>query len=120
MLIDSGSPTSVSYMSNTLPIPHDKVDIAACTAIAGEMLGMKLIYMDAGSGARYPVSSSMIYQVKKNINVPLIVGGGIRTAEKANELCNAGADIIVIGNAIEKDPNIISEIASTVHAFEAN
>ncbi|MBK8363049.1 MAG: geranylgeranylglyceryl/heptaprenylglyceryl phosphate synthase [Bacteroidetes bacterium] len=120
MLIDSGSPTSVSYMSNTFPIPHDKNDIAACTAIAGEMLGMKLIYMDAGSGARFPVAPTMIKDVKKNIDIPLIAGGGIRTAEKAAELCNAGADIIVIGNAIEKDPMIISEIAVTIHALQDN
>jgi phosphoglycerol geranylgeranyltransferase len=114
MLIDSGSPTSVSYMSYTLPIPHDKNDIAACTAMAGEMLGMKAIYMDAGSGARFPVSASMISEVRKNIEIPLIVGGGIRSAEKAAELCNAGADMIVIGNATEKDPNIIMEIASAL------
>lgn len=120
MLIDSGTPTSVSYMSNTFPIPHDKNDIAACTAMAGEMLGMKLIYMDAGSGAKYPVSTSMIRDVKKHLNVPVIVGGGIRSGEKAVELCNAGADVIVIGNAIEKDPAILLEIAAAIHDFQAS
>ncbi len=120
MLIDSGAPTSVSYMSNTFPIPHDKNDIAACTAMAGEMLGMKMIYMDAGSGARFPIAATMIADVKKNIAIPLIAGGGIRTVEKAAELCNAGADVIVIGNAIEKDPSIILEIAVTIHALQDN
>ena len=120
MLIDSGTPTSVSYMSNTLPIPHDKNDIAACTAMAGEMLGMKMIYMDAGSGGRFPIAASMIMDVKKNIDIPLIIGGGIRTSEKAAELCNAGADIIVIGNATEKNPEIIADIASAIHSLQAN
>lgn len=120
MLIDSGTPTSVSYMSNTFPIPHDKNDIAACTAIAGEMLGMKMIYMDAGSGARVSISPSMISEVKRNIDIPLIAGGGIRSAEKASELCRAGADVIVIGNAIEKNPEIISEIAVSIHSLQTN
>lgn len=120
MLIDSGTPTSVSYMSNTFPIPHDKNDIAVCTALAGEMLGMKMIFMDAGSGARFPISAKMIQEVRKNITVPLIAGGGISTSEKASELCNAGADIIVIGNAIEKNPEFIFEIAATIHAFQAS
>ena len=119
MLIDSGSPTSVSYMSGTVPIPHDKDDIASCTAMAGEMLGLKLIYMDAGSGARFPVGSSMISTVKKNISIPLIVGGGIRTPEKAFEICSAGADMIVVGNALEKDPGLISELSSVVHSLHA-
>lgn len=120
MLIDSGTPTSVSYMSNTFPIPHDKNDIATCTAMAGEMLGMKLIYMDAGSGAKFPVSTSMIRDVKKHLEIPVIVGGGIRSGEKAVELCNAGADVIVIGNAIEKDPAILLEIAAAIHDFQAS
>jgi phosphoglycerol geranylgeranyltransferase len=115
MLIDSGSPTSVSYMSSTIPIPHDKDDIAVCTALAGQMLGLKLIYLDAGSGARFPVSSSMIKAVKENIDVPLIIGGGIRTQEKVFEACNAGADIIVIGNALETNPNLVAELSSVVH-----
>lgn len=117
MLIDSGSPTSVSYMSNTFPIPHDKDDIAACTALAGEMLGLKIMYMDAGSGARFPVSKSMITTVRNTINTPLIVGGGIRTAEKAIDQCNAGADIIVVGNAIEKEPSLIAEMAAATHSL---
>jgi putative glycerol-1-phosphate prenyltransferase len=119
MLIDSGSPTSVSYMSGTLPIPRDKDEIAVCTAIAGEMLGLKMIYLDAGSGARFPVSNSMVEAVNKNINVPLIAGGGIRTPEKAAELCQAGADMIVVGNVLEKEPALTGELSAAIHSFQA-
>ena len=117
MLIDSGKATSVSYMSNTTPIPHDKDDIAVCTAIAGEMLGLKMIYMDGGSGAINTVSEKMITSVAKNINVPLIIGGGINSTEKAKEKCKAGADIIVVGNAIEKDSELIKEISDAIHTI---
>ncbi|MCD6658773.1 MAG: geranylgeranylglyceryl/heptaprenylglyceryl phosphate synthase [Lentimicrobium sp.] len=114
MLIESGRPTAVSYMSNSDPIPADKDDIAMCTAMAGEMLGLKLIFMDAGSGAINPVSNQMISHVKQSIGVPLIVGGGIRTPEKAAETASAGADVIVIGNAAEKDPALVTEIAAAI------
>jgi len=114
MVIESGKPTAVSYMSNSNPIPSDKNDIAMCTAMAGEMLGLKLIFMDAGSGAINPVSSDMISNVKQTIEVPLIVGGGIRTPERAAESAAAGADILVIGNAFEKDPGLIHEIAHAI------
>ena len=86
----------------------------------GKMLGLKLIYLDAGSGARFPVSNKMVNAVKSNITVPLIVGGGIRTPEKAFEICNAGADIIVVGNALETNPDLISELASVVHSLQTN
>ncbi|MBQ8761444.1 MAG: geranylgeranylglyceryl/heptaprenylglyceryl phosphate synthase [Bacteroidales bacterium] len=115
MLVDGGNPTSVSYMSNTTPIPHDKDAIAMCTALAGEMLGLKVIYMDAGSGAVNPISSEMISKVKNTISVPLIVGGGIRTPEKAAECAKAGADIVVIGNALEKGTERLKEFADAVH-----
>lgn len=116
MLIDGGSTSSVSYMSNTTPIPADKPDIASCTALAGEYLGNKVIYMDAGSGALNAISPEMIKSVKKHISIPLIIGGGIRTPEAAYEKARAGADVIVIGNAIEKDPTLIKEMAEAVHA----
>jgi phosphoglycerol geranylgeranyltransferase len=116
MVVDGGAPTTVSYISNATPIPADKADIALCTAMAGEMLGMKLIYMDAGSGARKAISEEMISLVASNIDVPLIVGGGIRDAEKAYLNCKAGADVIVVGNAIEKDSSLIKEIAAAVHS----
>ena len=115
MLIDGGRQTSVSYMSNTTPIPHDKDDIAMCTALAGEMLGLKIIYLDAGSGATTPVSAEMISKVKQTIEVPLIVGGGINTPEKAAIAAKAGADIIVIGNALEKSTDRLQEFADAVH-----
>ena len=115
MLIDGGITTSVQYMSNTAPIPGGKDDIALCTAMAGEMLGLKQIYMDAGSGALNPISASMISMVSGAIQIPLIVGGGISSPEKAAENAKAGADIIVVGNAIEKDPQLIKDIAKAVH-----
>jgi phosphoglycerol geranylgeranyltransferase len=115
MVIDGGAATTVSYISNATPIPSDKADIAMCTAMAGEMLGMKLIYMDAGSGARKAISEEMITTVSRHIEVPLIVGGGIRDAEKAYLNCKAGADVIVIGNAIEKDASLIAEMAAAIH-----
>ena len=115
MLIDGGKQTSVSYMSNTTPIPHDKDDIAMCTALAGEMLGLKIIYLDAGSGAINPVSAEMISKVKQTIEVPLIVGGGINTPEKAAAASKAGADIVVVGNALEKSIDRLQEFADAVH-----
>lgn len=115
MIVDSGRQTSVSYMSNTVPIPHDKDDIAICTALAGEMLGLKLIYMDAGSGAENPISKEMIYKVKQNISIPLVVGGGIRTPEKAAEDAKAGADIIVVGNIFEKSLENLQKFADAIH-----
>ena len=115
ILVDGGKPTSVSYMSNTTPIPHDKDDIAMCTALAGEMLGLKLIYMDAGSGAINPISAEMISKVKRTIEVPLIVGGGINTPEKAATAAKAGADVIVVGNALEKSTDRLSEFAEAIH-----
>ncbi len=116
MLIDGGVPTTVSYMSNTQPIPADKTDVALCTALAGEMLGLKLMYMDAGSGATKPVSRDMIETVSGAITIPLLIGGGIRTPEKALENIHAGADIIVVGNAIENDVTLIEEISDAIHS----
>ena len=114
IVVDGGAPTTVSYISNAAPIPSDKEDIALCTALAGEMLGMKLIYMDAGSGAKQPITTSMIKRVADQISIPLIVGGGIKTPEKAQENCKAGADLIVVGNAIEKEVSLLSEIGAAV------
>ena len=116
MLIDSGKATSVSYMSDTTPIPHDKDDIAMCTALAGEMLGLKLIYLEAGSGALTPVSTSMISKVSQMIQIPLIVGGGIKTPEMAAEAVKAGADVIVIGTAFEKEPEMLKKFAEAIHS----
>lgn len=117
MLIESGPLTTAQYISNTLPIPRLKDDIAVCTAMAGEMLGLRLIYMDAGSGAGLPITPSMIKKVKESVSIPLIVGGGIRTPEQALAGCKAGADMIVVGNAIEKDYSCLTEISHAVHSM---
>jgi len=116
IVIDGGAPTTVSYISNATPVPADKDEIAMCTAMAGEMLGMKLIYMDSGSGAKRPITESMIQKVASCIEVPLIIGGGITDPEKAYLNCKAGANVIVVGNAIEKDASLIMEMASAVHS----
>ena len=116
MNIDGGVSTTVSYISNTSPIPKDKNDIAVCTAIAGEMLGLKTIFLDAGSGAKYPVSTEMISSIRGAVDVPIITGGGISSPEKAFENVSAGADVVVVGNAVEKDPTLIAEIAAAVHS----
>ena len=117
MLIDSGKQTSVEYISQTKPIPADKSDIAVATAIAGEMLGHKLIYMDAGSGAKNAVKVEMITEVKKNISIPLIIGGGLKSETQIHNACTAGADIVVVGNAIEQNFSLLSEFCKVVHEF---
>ena len=111
ILIDGKSVSSVQYISNTRPIPVEKPDIVVATAIAGEMLGHKLIYLEAGSGADRRVSEKVIAEVKKNITIPLMVGGGIRTPEDVLNLYNAGADIVVVGSAAEEDPEILAKMA---------
>lgn len=117
MLINSGRTTSVAYVSNTIPLPDDKYSLAACTALAGEMLGLKLIYLDAGSGAEKEISAKMINAVRRAVSVPLIVGGGINTPDKAQAALQAGADMIVIGNALEQDPNLLIDIANKVYEW---
>lgn len=114
MVIDGGMPTTVSYMSGSAPIPADKPDIALCTAWAGELQGKHLLYMDAGSGARFPVPEEMIRKVAGHTEVPLFVGGGIRTPETAYAASKAGATVVVVGNAIEKDPLLIRELAEAI------
>jgi phosphoglycerol geranylgeranyltransferase len=117
MLIDTGRQTTASYMSGTTPIPYDKPGIAACTAMAGELLGLRYIYLDGGSGAMKPVSADMIRAVRQAVDLPLIVGGGINTAEKAATALEAGADVIVVGNHIEKNPGFLAEVSHTIAAY---
>ncbi|MDX1939117.1 MAG: geranylgeranylglyceryl/heptaprenylglyceryl phosphate synthase [Saprospiraceae bacterium] len=117
MLVDGGTPTTVSYISSTTPIPANKNDIAVCTAIAGEMLGLKISYLDAGSGAENPVAEQMIAAVSRNVGTPIVVGGGIRTPEKAYANAQAGADIQVVGNLLEKNPSLMLEMADAVHSM---
>lgn len=112
IVVDGGVPTAVSYMSHSAPIPANKPDIALCTAWAGEMQGKQLIYMDAGSGAKFPISEEMIQKISANISLPLFIGGGIQTPEKVYANCKAGANVVVVGNAIEKDISLIKELAA--------
>lgn len=118
MLVDTGRQTTASYMSGTTPLPYDKPAIAACTAMAGELLGMQFIYMDGGSGAQKPISPEMIQAVKSSIGIPLIVGGGINTKEKAEAALSAGADIIVVGNAIENNAGFLAEVSEVLKSFK--
>lgn len=114
MLVENGKATSASYMSNTTPIPYDKPDIASCTAMAGEMLGLKCTYLEAGSGAINAVSCDMVNEVSRATATPLIVGGGIRDKETAKVICQAGADIIVVGTSVEQNPDLIEDIFHVV------
>ncbi|MDZ7737735.1 MAG: geranylgeranylglyceryl/heptaprenylglyceryl phosphate synthase [Bacteroidales bacterium] len=109
ILINCGVKTSVEYMSQTDAIPSAKTDIAVATAMAGEMLGLKLIYLEAGSGAAHPVPEAMIRAVRQAISVPLIVGGGIRTPHQAREIYDAGADMLVLGNGYEDNKDLLGE-----------
>ncbi|MFZ9980631.1 MAG: geranylgeranylglyceryl/heptaprenylglyceryl phosphate synthase [Cyclobacteriaceae bacterium] len=120
MLINSGKTTSVAYVSNTMPIPDDKYSLAACTAMAGEMLGLKLLYLDAGSGAEKEISPRMINAVRKAVSLPMMVGGGINTPEKVSAAMAAGADVIIVGNALEKDPGLLTGMAEKVYDWNLN
>ncbi|UOR07672.1 geranylgeranylglyceryl/heptaprenylglyceryl phosphate synthase [Hymenobacter aerilatus] len=119
MLVDTGRQTTASYMSGTTPLPYDKPAIAACTAMAGEQLGLRLIFLDGGSGALHPIAPAMISAVRAAVEVPVVVGGGINTTEKARAAFTAGADVLVVGNQIEKDPSFLADMAQLVHSFNA-
>lgn len=110
-----GEPSSTSYVSNTTPLPANKPDVAVATALAGQMLGHKLIYMDAGSGAALPITTEMIARVASAITIPLVIGGGIKTFEDAKKALDAGAHCIVIGNAAENSQDSLFEIAEAVY-----
>ena len=115
MLIGNGNDSTVSYMSNTIPIPTSKTSVAVCTAMAGEMLGLKTIYLEAGSGAAVPVPSKMIKLVKNSVSVPLIVGGGLNSPEKAIRAIQSGADLIVLGNGIEENPDLLIQVSEEIN-----
>ena len=109
MLISCGNKTSVEYISQTEAIPCDKPEIAIATALAGEMLGLQMIYLEAGSGAANPVPMNLIKAVRQNISIPLAVGGGIKNKNEIEDIFNAGADLIILGNACEKKPELLIE-----------
>ena len=109
ILIDGGKPTAVQYISNTMPLPADKPDLVVATAIAGELLGLKNIYLEAGSGALNPVKKEVIKEVRKYTSLPIMVGGGMRNLDAINQAFEAGADIAVIGTAFEKNPLFFSD-----------
>ena len=117
ILVESGQQTTASYISNTSPVPHHKNDIAVSTALAGELLGLKYIFLDGGSGAKMPVDAKMIKDVKKHISIPLIVGGGIKTPEKLAEAYQSGADIVVVGNVIEEDPDQLLKLSKVKNSL---
>ncbi|MBR6278828.1 MAG: geranylgeranylglyceryl/heptaprenylglyceryl phosphate synthase [Bacteroidales bacterium] len=108
ILIDGGKITSVQYISNTMPIPKDKPDLAAATAVAGEFLGLKCLYLEAGSGAENPIRKEMISAVRNCVSLPIITGGGLRSMQDIEKAFNAGADITVIGSAFEKNPDFFN------------
>jgi putative glycerol-1-phosphate prenyltransferase len=108
MLIDGGEATSVEYVSNTRPIPAHKIDIAIATAQAAELLGMQCIYLEAGSGAANHVPFKMVKEIRKSIDIPIIVGGGINSAEIVNQMYQSGANMVVTGTAFETDSRLVS------------
>jgi putative glycerol-1-phosphate prenyltransferase len=117
ILIDGGTVSSVEYMSNTRPIPSNKTDLAVATSMAAEMLGNKVIYLEAGSGAIEPVPKNIIEEVKRNVSIPLIVGGGLNSTSKIHDAFIAGADVVVIGTAIEKSINNLEKLCTSLNSF---
>jgi phosphoglycerol geranylgeranyltransferase len=109
ILINCGNKTSVEYISQTEAIPSDKPDIAVATALAGEMLGLHMIYLEAGSGAANPVPLNIVRAVRENISIPIAVGGGIRNTKDVEEFFKAGANLIVLGNGVERNPGLLKD-----------
>jgi len=110
LLVNDGEITSVHSISQTLPIPNTKPQIVRDTALAGYYMGMKYFFIDAGSGSKSTVSPEVIETVKNEIPCPLIIGGGIDNLEKLKDAYQAGADLVVLGNSIEKDPDFLTEV----------
>lgn len=119
ILIESGNVTAVSYMSNTQPIPREKPEIALSTALAAQFIGMKLIYLDGGSGAKLEVPTETIELISKNVELPIIVGGGINDATKLKSAFEAGADLVVVGTKIEDSPQFLNEIITIKNQINA-
>jgi geranylgeranylglyceryl phosphate synthase family protein len=117
ILINGGNKTSVEYISQTEAIPADKPEIAVATAMAGEMLGLQMIYLEGGSGTLKPVPVNLIKAVRQNITIPLVVGGGIRSKNEVQEIYEAGADMIVLGNSVEKNPGLLKDACDIRNKF---
>lgn len=115
LLVDGGKPSSVAYISQTTPIPRDQENIVLKTAIAGKLMGQQIIYLDAGSGALHHVPTQMVKRIKSKINLPLIVGGGVKDIQAMETLKSAGVNVIVIGNKIEEDIEFLLDIATFVN-----
>jgi len=109
ILVEGGCTTTAHYITQTIPIPHHKPEIAAITALAASQLGMKLVYLDSGSGANLPVSIEMVKHVRSLVELPIVVGGGISNFDQYKKIRDAGADWVVVGTAIERNPKIIEE-----------
>lgn len=120
ILVNGGNVSSVEYMSNTKPIPEDKTEIIVSTAIAGELLGHKAIYLEAGSGATNTINTNVVKHVKNNIDIPLIVGGGLKNPGNIENMLNAGADMIVVGNILEEDPGRLDKLAEIIKRHNSN
>ena len=119
ILINCGSMTSVEYISQTAAIPSDKPEIAVATAMAGEMLGLGMIYLEAGSGAEKPVPVNIIKAVRENVLIPVIVGGGIRNKKEIEAIFDAGADAIILGNGCEKNPELLRDACRVRDKFRS-
>jgi phosphoglycerol geranylgeranyltransferase len=117
MLVDGGQTTSAHYISQTIPLPNHHPELAAATALAGKYLGMRYFYLDAGSGAPYPVSPELIKEVKQKTKSPLIVGGGLNCLDKIKTAYHAGADLVVIGNGAGKNPKLLSEVSAYLESI---
>lgn len=117
ILIDGGAQSATSYITQTIPIPSKQINIAAQTALAGQLLGMKCIYLESGSGAAHPAKYDMIEKVKSTINIPLIVGGGIRESKDIFTAVDAGADMVVVGTILEEYPEQIVALYNSFAAY---
>lgn len=115
ILIDGGKHTATQKVSNTKPIAQENEKLIVATAIAGEYLGKQLIYLEAGSGAAVPVDARIIESVKSNLNIPLIVGGGIRNKKQLENAYNAGANLVVIGTAFEEDEHFFEDLKDKIN-----
>ncbi len=111
LLIEGGRISSAQYVSGTIPLPKDRPQLAAVTALAGRYMGQRLVYLDAGSGACEPVSPDIIAAVQRRVPLPLIVGGGIRTPQQARAAWIAGATVVAVGNQLEVTPSLIQQLA---------